>query len=70
MSTAGDDLAAGMKDKLDISSSKNDDEEAECWLCLQNGDKEPLETACKRLFLPWYYWIVSLYVLYCNGTYA
>jgi len=43
----GDDLAAGMKDKLDIvSSPKNDDVEAECWLCLQNGDKQPLVRDC------------------------
>ena len=42
---AAADLAAGMKDKLDISSP-NDDEEAECWLCLQNGDKQPLVRDC------------------------
>ena len=48
MSTAAadDDLVVGMNDKLDISSSPNDDEEAECWFCLQNGDKQPLVRDC------------------------
>ena len=45
MSTAGDELASGMNDKLDISSP-SDDDEFECWLCLQNGDKEPLVRDC------------------------
>jgi hypothetical protein len=40
----GDDLAADMKDKLDISSPSDD--EHECWLCLQNGDKQPLVRDC------------------------
>ena len=42
---ASDDLVVGMNDKLDISSP-NDDEEAECWFCLQNGDKQPLVRDC------------------------
>ena len=46
VAAVADDLAVGMNDKLDIISSPNDDEEQECWLCLQNGDNQPLVRDC------------------------